>query len=523
MLIGDIIRKNAKFFEDKPGFKDEKRIITFRQANERANALLHGLMNLGVKKGDKVAIVLGNFAEYCEILFALPKAGVVAVTLNSRLLGRELEYLISNSESETIIFDTDVEEIVTSIRPRLDRVRNYIVVDRQERSKSGALNYEDLIESNPTGEIVADVDESDVAYILYSSGTTGRPKGVLLTHRNIMTNLINLGLEIQPKPTDKYFSPLPLFHAAGQCQAMLFFWYGCPVITMSKFDAKATLDTIQTERPNVVQLVPTMLNMVINHPDLENYDLSCVDLMIYGASPIALPQLKRAIEIFSCKFIQCGGLTEATAAAILLRPEDHVLDGPERVVRRLRSAGRALKLCEVKVVDEAGRQVPPETRGELMVKGDTLMKGYWKLPEATAEAITDGWLHTGDICTQDEDGYVYYVDRLKDMICRGAENVYPREIEEVIEAHPSIYEVAVIGVPDERLQEEIMALVVLKSGKALTEKEIVDLCSKNLASYKKPRYVQFMEELPKTNSGKILKTELRRKYEDSPLPPKIQK
>jgi acyl-CoA synthetase (AMP-forming)/AMP-acid ligase II len=522
MVVGDIIKRNAKWFGDKLAFKDEERTITFKHANERSNALLYGLMDLGIKKGGKVAVVLPNCVEYLEILFGLPKAGVVPVTLNWHLLGRELEYLINNSESETIILCPEVEEIIKSIRQRLDRVKNYIVVDRTAKSRSDMLNYEKLIESSPTAEIPVEVSESDIANILYSSGTTGRPKGIMLTNKNVMTNLINLGLELQPKLTDKFFTALPLFHVGGLFHAMLFFWFGCSVITRKKFDAKATLETINVERPSVVQLVPAMLNMVINHPDLGNYDLSCVDLMLYGGSPIALPQLTRAIEVFDCKFIQAGGLTEGTCVSVQLRPEDHVLEGPERVIRRLRSAGRALKLCEVKIVDEQGREVPPNTLGELVVKGDTVMEGYWKLPESTAETIVDGWLHTGDICMQDEDGYVYYVDRLKDMICRGGENIYPKEIEEVIATHPSVYEVAVIGVPDERLQEEIMALVVLKSGKTLTGTEIVDLCSQNLASYKRPRYVKFVEELPKTASGKVLKTELKREYKDSPLPAKIK-
>lgn len=522
MLLGDIVGRNAKYFGDKSALKDEERTITFRQANDRANAFLHGLMSLGVKKEDKIAVVLSNRVEYTEILMALPKAGIVAVALNWFLVGKELEYLINNSDAETVIFDVLVEEVIESIRPKLGMVKNYIVVDRTEKPRPASLIYETLIKNNPTEPVSADVSESDLAYILYSSGTTGLPKGVQLTHRNVLTNLIHLGLEVQPKPTDRYFSPLPLFHLAGQSFAMLFFWFGCTVITARKFDAKAAFETIQTEQPNVVHFVPAMLNMLINYDELEHYNLSCVELVVYGASPIAVAQLRRCIEIFECKFIQCAGLTEASGAVAMLRPEDHVTAGSESALRRLGSAGRPLKFCEVKILDETGNEVPPNTPGELFIKGDGVMKGYWKLPEVTLETINDGWLRSGDICMQDEDGYIYYVDRAKDMICRGGENIYPKEIENVILTHPSVCEVCVISVPDERLQEEIMAIVKLKDGERLTERELMELCSKNLASFKRPRYVEFVEELPKTSSGKILKRELKQQYKDLPLPRKMR-
>ncbi|MFC1869474.1 long-chain-fatty-acid--CoA ligase [Thermodesulfobacteriota bacterium] len=522
MLIGDIVRVNAKRFKDKPAFKDEEKTLTFRQTYERTNALIHALRDMGVKKGDRVALILYNCVEYSELLFALPKAGFVAVTLNYRLVVRELEYLINNSESNTVIYDVEIENTIEELRGRLENVKNYIVVDHRGQSKADALDYEKLIRNYPSTEVSVPADDSDVAYLVYSSGTTGLPKGAMLTHKNIMTNLFNQVFEVKPKEDDKILNLALMYHLAGVNQMMLFFFCGGLSITLRQFDVVAVLETIKAEKPNVLHMVPSMQNMVVNHPDVGKYDLSSTELMIYGASPILRSQLEELIEIFGCDFIQCAGLTEAGGVLVMLRPEDHVVKGPEHIIRRLSSAGREVKLTEVKIVDEEGNEVPPDTRGELIGKGDNVMKGYWKLPEATAETIVDGWIHTGDICLRDEGGYVYYVDRVKDMVCRGGENVYPREIEEVIGTNPSVREVAVIGVPDERLQEEVMAVVVLKRGMKTTAEEIVKLCKKNLAAYKRPRYVEFLDKLPKSEAGKVLKREIKKQYEGVTLPPKIK-
>ncbi len=521
MLIGDMVRLNARRFKDKIAFKDERKELTFDQANKRSNAIIHALLAMGVKRGDRIAIILYNCVQYSELLFALPKAGFIAVTLNYRLVARELEYLINNSEANTIIFDSELEDRIDALRPRLETIKNYIVLDHTGESKTEALNYEKLIENHSTSEIPVQVYESDVAYILYTSGTTGFPKGAMLTHKNILTNLFNLLFEIQPKLNDKVINPLPMYHAGGQNVSMAYFFYGGTHVTLKQFDTDLLLEKIEVEKPNVLHLVPAMLNMVTNHADIEKYDFGFIELLLYGASSIMLSQLKRSMEIFDCKFFQFAGQTESSGLLSCLRPEDHVADGPEHLVRRLSSAGRELKQTEVKIIDQKGNVVPPNTPGEEIARGDTVMKGYWKMPEATAETIVDGWLHTGDICLQDQDGYIYYVDRIKDMICRGGENVYPKEIEEVIASHPLVLEVAVISVPDGRLQEEIMAVIALKEGSKVSEKEIVRLCENNLAKYKKARYVQFVDALPKNPSGKILKHQLRKKFEKFSLPPKL--
>jgi len=521
MLIGDLIRLNAQRFGNKMAFKDERTEVTFLQVNQRANAVIHALLERGLKKGDRIATLLYNCVEYEELIHALPKAGFIMVPLNYRFVGRELQYLLENSEASVLIYDAELSDTVEEIRPHLDMVGHYIVIDHRGDSKVEAQNYEEMIGNHPTSEVTIPVHENDIAYILYTSGTTGHPKGAMLTHRNIFTNLFNVLFELQPKPKDKILNLPPLYHCAGQNHAMTYFYYGCPALTIKQFDPDLVLQTIYKERPNVLHMVPAMQNMILNHPQIDAHDFRFVDLMVYGAAPIMRAQLERSMDVFGCSFIQCAGQTEASPVMTMLRPEDHIVDGPVEVIRRLGSAGREVKLTQVKIVDQDGNELPPNVPGEEIARGDNIMKGYWKNAEATHETLIDGWLHTGDICQRDEYGFVYYVDRIKDMICRGGENVYPREIEEVIASHPAVFEVAVIGVPDERMGEEIMAVIALKEGAVANEAEIVRLCEQNLARYKKSRYVAFIDALPKNASGKMLKRELRETYCRSPLPPRV--
>jgi long-chain acyl-CoA synthetase len=514
MLIGDLIGFNALRYGEKVAFEDERRRLTFAQVEKRAHATANALRSMGVQKGDRVALLLYNCSEYAELLFALPGAGFVAVPLNYKLAARELQFIINDSEANTLIFGDEFTETVEKIRPHIQLVNNFITLGG---SNSGVHKYEPLLRAAGAAGVRPDNSDTDVAYILYTSGTTGHPKGVMLTHRNILTNTINHSLELQPQSTDVVFNLPPLYHCAGDTQMFCYFLFGCTSIMIKQFDAGLVLETANEKKPNILHLVPAMQNMVLNHPDIGKYDFSFVDLIPYGGSSIMVSQLRRSMEVFRCRFIQFAGQTEASPGLSCLRPEDHVVEGPEHMVRRLGSAGRELKLTQIKIVDPDGNEVPPNTPGEEIVRGNNVMKGYWKRPEATAEIIRNGWLHTGDICLRDEGGYIYYVDRLKDMIVRGAENVYPREIEEIIAAHPAVMDVAVIGVRDERLGEEIMAVVVPKRNKEVTDREIVALCEENLARFKKPRYVEFVDALPKNPSGKILKRELRSTYGDISL------
>jgi len=521
MIFGEIARLNAVRYGNRIAFKDERKGISFEQANRRINAFVRSLYDLGLRKGDRVAVLLYNCIEYCELLYGLPKAGFVMVPLNYKLVGRELKYILNNSEANALIYGQEFTETVNEMRTELDTVSNYILIDHTGTSETDGLFYEQMIENQSAAEISVKISESDVAFLLYTSGTTGFPKGAMLTHKNITTNLFNALFERKPKSQDKLLNLPPLYHCAAQTEMFVWSFCGCTTITLKYFDPDTMLETLRIEQPNILLLVPAMQNMVINHPRVGDYDFSFVELMLYGASPMMRSHLKKAMEVFDCKFLQTGGLTEASPCLTYLLPEDHVVEGPDHLIRRLGSAGKEAKLTEIKIVDPDGNECPPDTPGEEIARGDNIMKGYWKMPEETAKTIKDGWLHTGDICLKDDGGYVYYVERIKDMICRGGENVYPREIEEVITCISGVIETAVIGVPDDRLQEEIMAVVVLRDDLLINERDIVSICEKNLARFKKPRYVTFVDRLPKTPSGKILKRELRKQYEREPLPPKV--
>lgn len=512
MLIGDMIVFNARRYGNKTAFKDERTEVSFKQVNQRANSVIHALLEMGLKKGDHIATLLYNCVEYAELIYALPKAGFVMVPLNYRLVAKELLYLLENSEASALIYDSEIAETVGEMRPKLDGVKHYILIDHKRDFKAEAHRYEDIIKNYPTTEISVPIQEDDVAYIFYTSGTTGRPKGAMLTHKNIITNLFNMLFELQPNPGDKILNVPPMYHCAGQNQSMTYFFYGCTTLTVKQFEPQLVLQTISKQKPNILSLVPAMLNMTLNYPEIDKYDFKFVDLMLYGAAPIMRTQLEWCMHVFGCDFIQIAGQTEAAPGLTVLRPEDHILKGPEEITNRLGSAGREFKLTHVKIVDLDGHEVPPNVPGEEIARGDNIMKGYWKMPEATRDTIVDGWLHTGDICIKDKHGFVYYKDRMKDMICRGGENVYSREVEEVISTHEAVLEVAVIGIPDERLGEEILAVVVEKSGQKASEREIRDLCQKNIARFKHPRYIKFAKELPKNPSGKILKRELRKVY-----------
>jgi long-chain acyl-CoA synthetase len=520
MLIGELARLNAARYGNKIAFRDANRSITFDQANARINALIRSLRELGLQKGDRVAVLLYNCAIYCELLFGIPKGGFILVPINYRLVGRELTYILNDSESSALIFDPELAETIENIKPDLETVKHFICVG-DERDDNGDLSYEKLVTGKVSDEISADVQESDIAFILYTSGTTGFPKGAMLTHKNIFTNICNAALVRAVKPDDKLFNIPPLYHCAAQTEMFVWAMYGCQTYSIKQFDTLGVLEALRIERPNIVMMVPTMINMVINHPNIEDYDFSFVDLMIYGGSSIRRNHLEKAMNVFGCKFLQTAGMTEASPCLMFLLPEDHILEGPDHMVKRLGAGGREGKLTEIKIVDENGNECPSGLPGEAVARGDHIMLGYWKKPEETANTIRDGWLHTGDICIKDEDGYIYYVDRIKDMICRGGENVYPREIEEVIATHSKVLEVAVIGVPDSRLEEEIMAVVELKEGETIEEREIVDICRGSLAGYKRPRYVAYIDHMPKTSSGKILKRDLKAHYRHAPLPDKV--
>ena len=504
--LREMINDSAQRYPDKTAFIFEDRRYTFREVNRRVNGVVNALADLGVGKGDRVGVLAYNCPEYFEV-FGLAKAGRVCVPLNYRSVGRELAYLINNSEINTLVLESVFVDVVNSIRHQLDAVRNLICLGAEVE---GMTNYEQLITSFPPNEPVDGVAVDDPAALYYTSGTTGHPKGAIHTHKSLMAEIGSHRGSFGSD--DIVLCVMPFFHVGGSA-AHLFpaFANGATILIHRTFDETEVLDAIQNHKVTYVGLVPAMIIRLLEHPDLDQYDLSSLRTIMYVGAPMPLEALRRGIERFGQVFSQLFGQTETLNVAVLEK-EDHRLEGSAKEVKRLESAGKPLGQGEMRIVDAHGDDVSVGEVGEIVARSDRMMKGYWRMPEATAEAIEDGWLHTGDVGRMDEDGYIYLVDRKKDMIISGGENIYSREVEEVLYMHPAVLEAAVVGVPDEKWGESVKALVVLRPGAEASEEEIIEFCKGHMASYKKPRSVEFWDDFPRTGSGKIRKSEIRESY-----------
>jgi acyl-CoA synthetase (AMP-forming)/AMP-acid ligase II len=417
--------------------------------------------------------------------------------------------MINDSECKSLIVSSDYAEIVSQMRPKLTTVKHVIIVDKFH---FGMLFYYDLIETEPTDSPQVELDEDDLALLFYTGGTTGTPKGAMHSHKSIITVVLNLQAEaFHLTSKDAILSTGTMAHANG-FRTPLAWIEGAKHVVTNGFDIKQILELIQEEKIAMLATVPTTLARLCEYPELDKYDLTSLRLITYGASPMPVEQLKKALQIFGKRLIQLYGQAEAPITICVLRPEEHIPEGTEEEVKRLASVGRAYATGEVKVVNNDGGEVKPGEVGEITIRSPHCMSGYWEKPEATLETLQNGWIYTGDLATVDEKDYIYIVDRAKDIIISGGYNVYAREVEEILYEHPAVLEAAVIGVPDDDWGEAVKAVVALKSGAQATEEELIEHCRKNLTSYKKPKSIEFMPELPKSAVGKILKREIKEKY-----------
>ena len=493
-------------------YKNTRR--TFSDLNRRVNSLANGLLKSGIRKGDRVGMLLRNCSEFIEIDFALSKTGIVRVPCNARLTGSDHEYMLNDSGANTLIFGEGFTEVVKAIRPNLKRVKQWICVSEglSREHAFQTLDYEHLIKNNPSEEPIGEVTEEDLHTLFYTSGTTGKPKGAMLTQKSWANVTINLILDYGPMTEDDVIlNTQPLSHGAGFF-VLPYFIRGGTNVLIPEFKPSVVFETIEREKVTVLKLVPSMLYQLMEAPEKTRYDLSSLHSIIYGGSPIAVPRLIEAVRFFGKKLVQLYGQGEAPMCISTLSRRDHVIEGPEEVVKRLSSAGKPCINVEVKVVNEDGKDLGPGEVGEVILRGYHMMKGYWNLPEATSEVIRDGWLYTGDMGYFDSKGFLFLVDRRRDVIISGAFNIYPKEIEDVIVAHPKVKEVAVIGVPDEKWGEAVKAVVVPKEGVRIEEQEIIDYCRDHMASFKKPKSVDFIKEMPRNPYGKVQKTALRDPY-----------
>jgi len=431
------------------------------------------------------------------------------VPLNTSLSPSELAYIINNAEAKILTFGERFAPIIDSLRSELDSVENLMGIGT---SAQGAKSYEQLITDYPSSEPEVELEENDLAYLLYSSGTTGLPKGVMVTHRGMIESVVNyvLGGDLRHEDIGLVASPL--------------FWGACPIVNVlpqlyiggtlviaDDFSPEAILGLIQKEKTTVSMMAPPLIMAMLEHPQLSNYDTSSLRHVWFGGVPMPVESLKRLIKTLGNVFFQVYGMIELTPMSMVV-PEEQVIEGPPDKVKRLASCGREPPNVEVRVVNDEGRDVAPGEVGEVIGRGDNLMKGYWRMPQATEETLKDGYLHTGDLATMDEDGYLYLVGRKKDVIVSGGKNIYPAEVEEVIYQHPAVVEAAVIGAPDEKLGESLQAVIVAKKGGKVTAEDIVVFCEQRLPDYASPKSVVFMEKLPRNPAGKVLRKVLQEKY-----------
>lgn len=504
MNVGDWIRKRAVLSSEKTAVIFEGREFTYQHVNERTNRFAHAIADKGIKKGDRVAVLFHNCHQFLEVYFAAAKLGAVFVPLNFRLVGPELEYMLNDCMAEMLIFNHDFAEAVDSIRTSISvKGKNFIQVDGN--TPPWALDYEGLLAGYPASEpeIKEEVELGDPQMIMYTSGTTGLPKGALLSHGKTFYNTFNADIYFEISSFDRMLVVMPLFHSGGlNITAVPILYKGGTAIIQKYFDPEEVLRLIEKYKITLMMAVPTMLNFILKKTEIEKYDLKSLKTCMTAGEACSLSLIKE-YQNRNIPIRQVFGQTE-TSIMLWLPEKDSI--------RKAGSVGLPVFHSDVKVVNKKGGDVLPGEIGEIIVKGPIQMISYWNRREETALTMRDGWLYTGDMAKVDDEGYIYIVDREKDMFISGGENVYPAEIEKVYATHPKIMETAVIGVPHEEWGEVGKAIIALKEGQSITNKEAIDFCIGKLAKYKIPKSVAFVDELPKTASGKIKKGPLREKF-----------
>jgi len=496
-------------------FEGAKR--TYAETEERVNRMGNALRSLGIQKGDRVGILQVNCPEYVEIYFAAARIGAIFVPLNFRAKREELSYMLANAEVKVLFTGNRYLEMVEAILPETPSVRHCITLDEKQE---GYPHYADVLGAASAEEIYCEVDDEEITILMYTAGTTGRPKGVPIRHSGLTNYILENVEPADPEREERNLLSVPLYHIAGMQTMVAAVYGGRTLALMKQFEVRDWLETAQRERVNRAMLVPSMLKWIIDAPEFSCYDLSCLKVMTYGAAPMPFEVINKAIKVMpGVSFINAFGQTETASTITSLGPEDHSLEGlteeekSTKILRLTSSIGKPLADVEIKIVNEEGQDLPAGEVGEILARGLRVMTGYWRDEEKTAQALTpDGWLRTSDKGWMDEEGYIYLAGRADDMIIRGGENISPDEVESVLYSHPQIEEAAVIGVPDQEWGQEPRAVVVLKKGEQATEEEIMEYCRQKLAGFKRPRSCIFIEALPRNQMGKVLRKNLREQY-----------
>ncbi|MFB4164719.1 long-chain fatty acid--CoA ligase [Alteribacillus sp. JSM 102045] len=508
MALSDILLQSVESYPDNSALYFYGRTLSYKELGKQTGAFAAALQANGMKKSDRVAVMLPNCPQYVISYYGILQAGGIVTQVNPMLVERELDHILTDSGAETIVIYAPLVPVLENIKQNTS-IKQVIAVNFQEEYSSiyGEIEFAAFLKqaSKPPAPVSINPQE-DIAVLQYTGGTTGRSKGAMLTHRNIIANIFQIDEYFKDNMktgSERYLTVIPLFHVFGMTSCMNMAVYtGAINILLPRFDLEEVLKTIKELQPTVFPGVPTMYVALTNHPEAEKYGLDSIRVCNSGSAPIP-GELMRSFEGKTGAHILEGyGLSETS-------PTTHC--NPPFAERKIGSVGIGVPSTEYKIVDVAGgtEELAPGESGEVIIKGPQVMKGYWNMPEETASAIRDGWLYTGDIGKVDEDGYLYIIDRKKDMIIAGGFNIYPRDVEEVIYEHLAVQEAVVVGVPDVYRGETVKAVVVCKEGQTASEEDIIDYCRKYMAAYKVPREIEFRKELPKTNVGKILRRAIR--------------
>ena len=509
MNQGRFTSRAARYWGDRPAILFRDNAISFTQLDERSNRLANALLALGANKGDRIAVQSWNRPELIELECALYKAGLVKVALNARLSAAEVVETVTNAEPVIMIVGPGHLSSVAGIASQLTSVRKFIAI---EQAEDGFLDYEAVLAGAANVNPDVEMAPEDLAVLHYTSGSTGKLKAAMQTVGNRMASLRKVVMgRMRAQPGDVLALAGPITHASGMfIQPFLF--QGGTILLHERFDPEAFLAAIEKHKVTHSFVVPTMINMLVAHPRIKDFDFGSLRVLTYGSAPIAPSRIREAWQALGPVLSQGYGAGETTGGLVALTTEDHRLAIEQGQEELLTSCGRAFSEAQVKLVDDDGNEVKPGEIGEIVIQGPDVFAGYWREPELSAAALKNGWLHTGDLARMDERGFLYIVDRKKEMIISGGFNVYPTEIEQVLYRHPAIYEACVIGVPDPVWGEAIKAVVVLREGQAATEAELIEHCRTLLADFKKPRSVDFVAELPKNANGKLSRKDVKERY-----------
>jgi acyl-CoA synthetase (AMP-forming)/AMP-acid ligase II len=507
--LADMVRALANSRGSEIAFEFEGRRTSFAELDVLTNRVANALIALGVRRHERIAYLGKNSDVYFELLLGAMKANVVMAPVNWRLAAPEIAFIVADCKAPVLVVGGECAAQVRSIQARLPELR---VVIAAEGGAAEWQSYPAWRDAQGSDDPKVEISRQDVAIQLYTSGTTGKPKGAMLSHANLLHLLENGDGEDADwnrwTEDDVSLVAMPIFHIGGSGWGLLGLYHGARGVIAREFDPTKVLDFIEHAKITKLFLVPAAMQFVVRQPRARSVDFSRLKYILYGASPIPAALLKECIDVFGCGFVQVYGMTETTGSIVALPPEDHV-EGLER----MRSAGKALPGVELAILDVDGRHLPPGEAGEIATRSGSNMVGYWNLPEATARTISrDGWLRTGDAGYLDQDGYLYVQDRIKDMIISGGENIYPAEVESAVCDHPDVAEAAVIGIPDDTWGEAVKAIVVLKPGKQASASDIIGFTRAHIAAFKTPKTVDFIDALPRNASGKILRRHLRDPY-----------